>query len=161
MAKILVAYYSKTGHTKQMAESVVEGAVEGDADVDCKTVDRLDAKELLDYDGLIVGSPVYYGQPAAPVKELIDISVGIHGRLAGRVGAAFAASANIGGGNETTCLALLQMMLVHGMIVVGSAEGGHYGPAAVGAPDDRARKQCQALGNRVAQVAKLLERGRG
>lgn len=157
MSRILVAYYTRTGNTKRMAEAVVEGAVAAGADVDSRTVEKVDPAELLSYRGIIVGSPVYYGLPAAPVKELFDASVTMHGRLAGKVGGAFASSANTGGGNETTCMAILQMLLVHGMVTVGSAEGDHYGPVSVGAPEDRAIEQCRLLGKRVAVLAKTLD----
>jgi len=159
MARILVTYYTKSGNTKTMAEAVLAGIAGSGATGDIAPAERLEAAELLDYDGFLVGSPVYYGLPAAPIKALFDASVVLHGRLAGRVGAAFASSANIGGGNETTCLAILQMMLVHGMVVVGSAEGDHYGPVSIGAPDARALAQCKVLGERVGKLACRLGAG--
>ena len=80
----------------------------------------------------------------------------IHKRLAGKVGGAFTTAANIGGGNETAVLAILQAMLIHGMIVPGSAEGDHYGPVGINKPDERALKQASVLGERITKlVAKL------
>src|SRR5665811_2014088 len=124
MAKILVAYYSRTGNTAQMAEIIAKGAasVEG-AEVTTRSVEALTAEDLLGYEGIILGSPVYYGLPAAELKKLIDDSVQFHGQLAGKVGGAFASSGGLAGGNETTILAILQMLLVHGMIVKGEAAG--------------------------------------
>jgi len=153
MAKILVAYYSRTGNTEKMAQAIAEGAKEAGHEVELKKVNDVKPSSLLDYDGYVFGSPVYYGLPAAPLVELFDESVILHKRLSGRVGGAFASSGNTGGGNETTCMAILQMMLVHGMLAVGSAEGDHYGPVAVGSPDSRALAQCKALGKRVADFA--------
>jgi len=79
-----------------------------------------------------------------------------HGSLSGKVGGAFSSAANIGGGNETTILSILQAMLIHGMIVPGTADGDHYGPVSIGAPDERASKQCRALGERIAELAEKL-----
>lgn len=152
MPKVLVTYFSRSGNTKQMAELVSEGArIEG-VDVTLKDIADTTCEDLLDADGIIVGSPTYYGLPAAEVKRLFDESVKYHGRLSGKVGGAFTSAGNIGGGNETTILAILQMMLIHGMVVQGTANGDHYGPVAVGTPDERIRPQCQALGRRVAEL---------
>ena len=94
-----------------------------------------------------------YGGMAGRLKDFFDSSVVHHGKLSGKVGGAFTSSANIGGGNETTVLNILQAMLIHGMIVQGTAEGDHYGPVSIDAPDDRAKAQCEALGRRVASLA--------
>lgn len=156
MANVLVLYYSRTGHTKAMAEQVAEGARRAGAKVTLKPVEQTDPGELLEAHGIIVGSPTYYGTMAAEVKRLFDESVRFHGQLEGKVGGAFSSSANVGGGNETTVLDIVKAMLIHGMVVPGSSEGDHYGPVAVNAPDRRALRECEALGRRVAELAKRL-----
>ncbi len=153
MAKVLITYYSQSGNTKAMAKEVEEGAKLTGAQVTTKPVGQVSAKELLDYDAIIIGSPTYYGLPAAQIKKLIDESVEFHGQLTGKVGGAFSSAANIGGGNETTILAILQAMLIHGMVVQGTAAGDHYGPVSIEAPDNRVKMQSQALGKRVAELA--------
>ena len=153
MAKILVTYYSLSGNTKSMAEKVAEGAQKAGADVTIKAVEKVSADELLGYDGIIIGSPTYYGLPVWQIKELIDKSVQYHGQLVGKVGGAFSSAANIGGGNETTILAILQAMLIHGMVVQGTAAGDHYGPVSINAPDERVNSQSRSLGKRVAELA--------
>jgi NAD(P)H dehydrogenase (quinone) len=157
MAKVLVAYYSKTGHTAHMAEAVAgaAGKVEG-VQVDCMPVGEVGPGDLVEYDAIVLGSPTYYGTMAAEVKKLLDESVAFHGRLEGKVGGAFSSSANIGGGNETTVLDLLKALLIHGMVVQGTSSGDHYGPVAIGEPDDRARKECAKLGRSVAALAVKL-----
>jgi len=157
VAKILVTYYSRTGHTQQMAECVAEAAREvAGAEVDLRPVEQVSPDDLLGYDGIIIGSPVYYGTMAAEVKALIDKSVKHHGKLEGKVGGAFASSGGPGGGNETTILDILKALLIHGMIVKGEPNGDHYGPIAVGAPDERSRKECRKLGRSVATLAVRL-----
>ena len=156
MKKIIIVYYSKTGNTKKMAELVEEGAKSEKAEITVKDAGRVKAEELLDYDGIIIGSPTYYGSMAARIKELFDESVKFHGRLKGKVGAAFSSARNIGGGNETTILDILNAMLIHGMIIQGDPSGDHYGPVSIGAPDARATKQCRALGQRVARLVSML-----
>ena len=156
MAKILVAYYSKGGNVKKMAEFVAKGVKEEGCEVSVKTVENVLPDELVNYDGFIFGSPTYYGQMAAQVKKLFDDSVILHGKLEGKVGGAFTSSANIGGGNETTILSILQAFLIHGMIIQGTSKNDHYGPVAIGSPDARAEKQCISLGKRVAKLAKKV-----
>jgi len=157
MAKVLVTYHSRGGNTKKMAELIAQGAegVEG-AEVTLKPVAEVQAKDLGDYDAVVIGSPTYYGLPAAQVKKLIDESVAFHGQLEGKVGGAFSSSANIGGGNETTIMAIIQALLIHGMVVQGTSTGDHYGPVAIGAPDNRAANLCQDYGRRVASLAVKL-----
>ena len=157
MAKILIVYYSRSGNTQAMAQEVKAGAAEvAGLEIECLPVDKVKVNELLVYDGIIMGSPVYYGSMAAELKKFIDESVAVHGQLAGKVGAAFASSANIGGGNETTIMDILKALLVHGMVVPGRAQGDHYGPVSIGEPDDRARTQCRELGKVTAELTVKL-----
>ena len=156
MAKILIAYHSETGHTARMAELVASGVTEAGAQADLKKVQDVAIGDLPGYDGIIVGSPTYYGLMSAPVKKFFDDSVKFHNKLTGKVGGAFTSAANIGGGNETTILSILQAMLIHGMIVQGTALGDHYGPVAINKPDARAEKQSVELGRRVAELALRL-----
>lgn len=154
MEKILVVYYSRTGNTEKMAREVAKGAIEEGLETTVKSVEEISPDQLKEYDGIIVGSPTYFGAPSWEIKKLFDDSVKYYGNLIGKVGGAFTSSANIGGGNETTILSILQMMLIHGMIVQGTTERGHYGPVAIGSPDQEVLKECRYLGKRVADLVK-------
>jgi NAD(P)H dehydrogenase (quinone) len=160
MVKILVVYDSKTGNTEKMAFAVAEGAKEiKGVKVVVKRVEQASVEDFLEADGIIMGSPTYYGQMSARLKALIDESVKIHGELEGKVGGAFTSSGGTATGAETTLLSILQAMLVHGMIVQGRADDKHYGTAAVGAPREKELGSCKDLGRRVADlVTKLKER---
>ncbi|MFQ6060554.1 MAG: flavodoxin family protein, partial [Thermoplasmata archaeon] len=59
MVRVLVCYYSRTGNTKKMAELIVEGARSEGIDVDLKKAEETVPKDLLNYDGIILGSPTY------------------------------------------------------------------------------------------------------
>jgi len=157
MAKILIIYYSRSGHTEKMANAVEEALREEGVEVVKKKVEDIQADDFLNYDGIIIGSPTYYGTMAWPIKKLIDESVKFHGKLTGKVGAAFSSSANIGGGNETTILSILEAFLIHGMIIQGEPKGDHYGPVGINEPDERALKGCRKMGQCVANLVKRLE----
>jgi NAD(P)H dehydrogenase (quinone) len=157
MAKILIFYYSRTGNTKQMAELIEQGmsSVPG-AVIDVRPCPGVKAQDWLKYDALVAGVPVYYGMVPAPIKELFDESVAFHGQLKGKLGGAFASSANVGGGNETAILDILHGWLIHGMLVVGDYTNDHYGPVSIGAPDRRAQEVCLAWGKMFAETAVKL-----
>ena len=105
---------------------------------------------------LYTGKPTYYGHMAAPLKQLFDELVGSHGRLDGKVGAAFSSAANIGGGNETTIMGIIEAMLIGGMVVQGDPEGDHYGPVSIGRPDQRVQQQCARRGRRIAELTRKV-----
>ncbi|MFC1479860.1 flavodoxin family protein [Candidatus Omnitrophota bacterium] len=155
MKKLAIVYYSRTGNTEAMARLIAEGAaMESDVQVDVKDIKDFPAEKALGYDGLIIGSPTYYGSMAHEIKKFFDDSVSFHGKLSGKVGSAFSSAANIGGGNETTITGILNAMLIHGMIVQGDWKGDHYGTVSIGSPDERVQKQCRALGKRIAGLVK-------
>lgn len=156
MEKVLIIYYSRTGNTKKMAELIGEGVKKEGGEALVKDVKDVLVDELLKYDAIVIGSPTYYGTMAAELKKLLDDSVKFHGRLEGKIGAAFASSGNLAGGNETTILDILNAFLIHGMIIQGDPQGDHYGPAAIGTPDARSTKECMRLGARLVKLAKRV-----
>jgi len=159
LTKILIVYDSRSGNTEKMAFAVAEGAKQtGNIDVIVKKVDDANIKDLQEADGIIMGSPTYYGQMSAKIKALIDESVKIHGKLQGKIGAAFTSSGGTATGAETTLLSILQAMLVHGMIIQGRANDKHYGAAAVGTPKEKEFESCRQLGKMVATLAEKMKK---
>ena len=156
MVKMLVGYYSRSGHTKQMAEAIADSARGAGAEVDLLHVDQIDVRTLQEYDCLVLGSPTYYGTMAAPVKEVIDKSVKLHGKLKGRLGGGFASSGGRAGGNETTILDIHMAWLVHGMLVLGTSEPDHFGPVSIKKPDEACLKSCASYGQRLVEYTRLL-----
>ncbi len=157
MAKVMVIYDSRTGNTEKMADAVADGArqVEG-ATIVVMNVDKAKPEDLLAADAIILGSPTYYGNMSGKMKELIDKSNAFHGKLTGKVGGAFTSAGGTACGAETTLMAMLQAMLVHGMIVQGRSDDQPYGATAVEAPDEQAIGYCKELGGRVAKLAMAL-----
>jgi len=154
----LIVYDSKTGNTEKMAFAVAEGVKEvGGVDVTVKKIDETTNDDLLKADGIVVGSPTYYGQMSGKVKALFDESVKIHGKLAGKAGAAFTSSGGAASGAETTIISILEAMLVHGMIIQGRAQSAHYGAASVGAPKEREKQRCKELGKAIARLTLKLK----
>jgi len=156
--QVLIVYDSETGNTEKMASAIAKGAKEtAGVKVAVKKVHQTTNSDLLKADGIIVGSPTYYGQMSSKIKAMFDESVKIHGKLEGKVGAAFTSSGGVASGAETTILSILEAMLVHGMIIQGRADSGHYGAAAVGEPKQREKKRCRDLGKKVADLVLRLK----
>jgi NAD(P)H dehydrogenase (quinone) len=157
--QILVLYHSRSGNTKSLAEAVAEGAreVEG-VSVIMKTPVDVRKEDFVDSQGVVIGSPVYFGTMASEIKRIIDEFVVVRRSMEGKVGAAFATSADASGGKETTVISILQALLIYGMIVVGDplSTGGHYGAASQGNPTTADIKEAESLGRRVAELVKKL-----
>ena len=157
MPKILVVYDSKSGNTETMALAVAKGAEKaGDLEVTVKKAEETKNSDLLAADGIIMGSPTYFGQMSAKLKAVIDESVKVHKDLTGKVGGAFTSSGGTASGGETTLLSIVQAMLIHGMIVQGRADDKHYGVAVMGAPKKKDLAECEKLGERVAALVLKL-----
>jgi NAD(P)H dehydrogenase (quinone) len=145
----------------RLAEEVAKGVqqVEGVKSV-LKPASEVTKDDFLSSDGIIAGSPVYFGTMAAELKEVFDRYVGIRNKMEDKVGAAFATSAHHSGGKETTIISIIQALLIYGMIVVGDPldASGHYGVACTGAPDERTARDAAKLGKRAALLVRRLRR---
>jgi multimeric flavodoxin WrbA len=77
MTKILIVYHSQTGHTKQMAEAVREGAKAIDGVVVIlKKAAEATLADLLLCDGLAIGTPENFGYMSGMVKDFFDRTYG-------------------------------------------------------------------------------------
>jgi len=129
-------------------------------------------KELPLHDAIIFGSPTRFGNMAAPMKSMWDMTSELwtNGSLIGKIGAVFTGAASVHGGQETTAVSMMFPMLHHGMIIVGVPysvpelieSGSPYGASRI--VGILANKQiieadvkvARALGRRVAEIAKKI-----
>jgi len=157
LLKALIIYDSKTGNTEKMAFMICEGIRETEG-VECvvKRVEDATLEDLIQAHGVIVGSPTYYGCMSGKLKEFFDESVKIHGKLDGKLGAAFTSSGGTASGAETTVISILKAMLIHGMIIQGDPGGKHYGMATVEAPGVKDEKLCRRFGRRTTELMKRV-----
>jgi NAD(P)H dehydrogenase (quinone) len=157
--QVLVLYYSRTGNTHKLAQAVSEG-VESVEGVHCllRSTEEVKREDFVESDGIIAGSPVYFGVMAAELKKVFDDFVTVRRKTENKIGAAFATGGDASGGKETTMMSIIQAMLIYGMIIVGDpmSATGHYGVACLGAPDASARQNGFKLGARVAELMKKL-----
>jgi len=159
MSQVLVLYYSRSGNTKTLADAIAKGVQPvSDVDVIMRSTDQVTQADFLNSQGIIAGSPVYFGTLAWELKKVFDDFIGIRKKMENKIGAAFATSGDATGGKETTLFSIIQAMLIYGMIIVGDPMDatGHYGTACVGEPDEIAMENGQKLGKRVAELVKGL-----
>ncbi len=157
--QVLVCYHSRTGNTRKLAEAVGKGAeeIEGITAI-LKSTDEVTKDDFLNSEGVIAGSPVYFGTMAAELKKVFDDFVSTRRKMEGKPGAAFATSADQSGGKETTIISIIQAMLIYGMVVAGDPldATGHYGTSCKGDPDKQTLANGARLGRRVAELARKL-----
>ena len=196
MHKILVLYYSQKGSVEALAHAIARGidAVPS-AEAVLRTVPRISAvceateddvptqgapyatlEDLRDCAGLALGSPVRFGNMAAPMKYFWDgtIAAWLSGELSGKPAAVFTASGSLHGGNEATLLSMMLPLLHHGMLLLGlpyshpelsitRTGGTPYGASHVsGANGDPTLSDdelvlARALGKRLAETAIRLK----
>ena len=162
---ILIVYYSVTGNTQQMANGVVEGVQrDSNATATLKKVDEVTNDDLAAADGIVLGSPTYYGAIAGPMKDFIDTPW----YLGDKVGGAFSTGAMKTGGKEHVVVSLLLALMMKGVVIVGPTydfgtfSSGAFGATAMtGPPDDGVSESelddARALGERVAKIAERLK----
>lgn len=156
---ILILYYSKGGNTRKLAEAVSQGVSQvEEVEAVLRHTRDVTKEDFLTANGLVVGSPVYFGTMAAQLKQILDDFVGVRKKMENKVGAAFSTSGDASGGKETTMMSIIQALLIYGLIIVGDpmSATGHYGTACVGTPDAGALENGRKLGRRVAELVKRL-----
>lgn len=190
MADILVLYYSKRGNTRKMARLIGRGVESVDGcqaiirTVDSNLEDGAEAKDPLvsesdmaNCDGLVLGSPCYFGNMAAPLKQFIDSTGNLwfSGAMEGKPASVFTTGSSLHGGQETTLLNMMVPLLHYGMVVVGlpyseqsllyTTSGGspygatHWTEFESNRPIDQNEKQlCIAQGKRMASMAVKLKK---
>ena len=73
MVKVLVAYESKYGNTKRVAEKIVEGMSKvKSVKADVSEIKQVDLGRVPDYDAILVGSPNHFGGPTRGAKKFVD-----------------------------------------------------------------------------------------
>ncbi len=189
--KILIVYYSRHGSVARMAEQISIGV---DSNQACEAVLRClpevsanseqrepsipaqgvpyaQVSDLEDCAGLIIGSPGYFGNMAAPLKYFLDQTspLWLGGSMIGKPGGVFTATSSQHGGQETVLTSMMLPLLHHGMLVTGipysepalnqtSSGATPYGASHVagqqGQPlSEHETAACRALGKRIADLS--------
>ncbi len=169
--RILIAYHSQTGNTEKLAMAVREGAASvPDVEVALRKVEQVAEDEITKADGLLVGTPVHWGNLSAETKKFIDrvglaLAQGKPVRLGeGRTGGVFCTAGEAAGGQDTARTSVIAALLHMRFVIIGgvSAEGyGTLGPQAItggtpGGISESARADARRFGERFARLTQQL-----
>jgi NAD(P)H dehydrogenase (quinone) len=169
---VLVAYYSLTGNTQEMAGGVAEGIkrVPGAAAI-VKKVEDVSKDDLDTADAIVLGCPTYYASIPGKMKTVIDDwSWKMKVDFTDKVGGAFATGGGQTGGKELVVVSLLMFMINNRMVVAGplyqndqtGSTWAEMGATAMTGPLDPGVSRseldaAQRVGERVARLAKRLK----
>jgi NAD(P)H dehydrogenase (quinone) len=190
---VLVLFYSRGGRTAALARQAARGVESAGGVARLRTVPAVAATtrvadppvpdegppyaeidDLLESDGLLLGSPTRFGNMAAPLKHFLDSTgeLWLAGRLVDKPAGVFTSSSSAHGGQESTLLSMMLPLLHHGMLIVGvpytqttlfetRTGGSPYGATHVatswnGSVSKDESSIAQALGARVARLAGRL-----
>jgi len=166
--RILIAYHSRTGNTEKMAAAVREGAasVTG-VEIVLRKVDEVTSDDIVKADGIVLGTPVEWGNLSAEAKRFLDRVGEALGRAGttygeGRTAAVFCTAGGPSNGQEMSRMAAIAAFLAMRFVIVGGVndEGfGSLGPQAVtaGKPpgvNDRDRAEARRFGERFARLTR-------
>lgn len=109
MKTVLVAYYSGTGNTKQMAELIAEGVRIAGHDAEVRSIVTIKGeKDLTGYDGYIFGCPTYHLDMPEPFKDFLYMAR--MADLEGKVGGAFDCRTHPSSGEGSAAALIFDMM---------------------------------------------------
>ncbi|MGB0734174.1 MAG: NAD(P)H:quinone oxidoreductase [Pontibacterium sp.] len=189
---VLVLYFSRSGTTRDMARHIARGIEQAGIEARVRTVPNISAEteqmapsipeegalycteqDLKHCAGLALGSPVRFGNMAAPLKYFIDQQSAIwaSGDLNNKPAAVFTSGASMHGGQETTLLSMMLPLLHQGMVLSGlpyteeALHTTHRGGTPYGASHVSANSAglatdeitlCIAQGKRLGKLAQAL-----
>lgn len=95
MKKVLIAYFSRTGKTRTMAEYIGEGVRIAGHEADVKKISEItDENAFEGYEGFIFGCPTYHRDMTENFKTFLFLAQKAH--LEGRAGGAFGSHTHSG-----------------------------------------------------------------
>lgn len=145
MSKVLVVYHSISGNTRQMAEEVAEGArsVSG-TEVEVKEGLEATIDDLLECDGIALGSPDYFSDMAGGMKDFFDRTYyPAQGKVTGKPCAIFGSA----GGPPSVVIESLRKMAETFKLQEAAKPAG-----ASGTPTEAVLEECRELGRKLAEA---------
>jgi NAD(P)H dehydrogenase (quinone) len=155
--KLSIIYFSKSGHTKEMAEIIATGMKSiSDIEVGIFDLDHIDNDFLAESKAIVFGTPTYYASTCWQIKKWFDESKKYN--LEGKIGAVYATADYAQGGADTAILTIISHLVVKGMLVYsgGSALGHpyiHLGAVALKENFEQSKPMFEVFGKRIASKA--------
>jgi flavorubredoxin len=145
LVEVLILYYSRTGRTEILANSIGGGArTIKDVSVSVKRVDYATVNDFISCDAIAFGSPNYFSYMAGLMKHFFDKALNIREKVTGKPAVAFTS----GGGSSNSALLSLESM-ISSFRLQKVAEG----VVSEGTPNEKDLAACKKLGEALAKVA--------
>ena len=145
MVEVLVLYYSRSGRTETLANSIANGARSiGGVSVKLTRVDFATVDDLVCCDAVALGSPNYFSYMAGVMKEFFDKALSIREKVGGKPCVAFTS----GGGSSDEALRSLERMISSFRL-----EKVADGIVSQGEPSEKELAACKRLGEILAKRA--------
>jgi len=199
--KILIVYYSTFGNTYKMAQLIAEGVKEAGGEPIIRRCPELIPENIIESrpdmkagaemqkhvplvtledfkqaDGYAFGTPTRFGNVSAQLKNVIDQlgPLWIQRVFEGKPAGVFVSTGTLHGGQETTILTFMTVLLHLGCIIVGvpysvsdlyltKGGGSPYGPGHIAEAenkreiDENEANICKVFGKRLTEVAKKFK----
>lgn len=199
--KILIVYYSTFGNTYKMAKLIAEGVKESGGEPIIRRCPELIPDHIINSrpdmqagrdiqkdipvitiddfksaDGYAFGTPTRFGNVSAQLKNVIDQlgPLWIQKIFEGKPAGVFVSTGTTHGGQETTILTFMTVLLHLGFVIVGvpysvpdlyltKGGGSPYGPGHVAEAenkreiDENEANICKAFGRRLTEITKKLK----
>ncbi len=196
--KILIVYYSTFGNTYKMAKLIAEGVKEAGGEPVIRKCPELIPEQVIasrqdmqagkemqkevpvvtledfkNVDGYAFGTPTRFGNVSAQLKNVIDQlgPLWMQRVFEGKPAGVFVSTGTLHGGQETTILTFMSVLLHLGFVIVGvpysipdlyltKGGGSPYGPGHVAEAenkreiDENEANICRAFGKRLTEIAK-------
>ncbi len=158
--KLAVIYYSKNGHTKEMAQVIKDAMMtEENIEAEIFNIENIDYDYIKESKAVVFGTPTYYANTCWQIKKWFDESWSCN--LEGKIGAVYATADYAQGGASSAMLTIINHLMVKGMLVYsgGSALGQpflHLGAVALKDKFEESKSEFEVFGKRIAQKAKTL-----
>jgi len=95
MARVMIAYFSRTGITEKMAQYIAEGLRMAGCEVELASVSKVNSDaEIIGYDGYVFGCPTYHKDMTNNMKQFLFLSE--RANLIGKIGGAFGSHTHSG-----------------------------------------------------------------
>ena len=143
MSKVAIVYWSGTGNTEQMAESVADGARNAGADVTTFTAAEFDADKMDEFDAIAFGCPAM-GDEVLEEDEFEPLFEDCKAKLSGKKIALFG---SYGWGDGEWMRNWVEQMEGAGATVVGGEDA-----ICQEAPDEDAQDELKAMGKQLAAI---------
>ncbi|MCX6686092.1 MAG: flavodoxin domain-containing protein [Methanoregula sp.] len=148
MPKVLVVYFSRTGNTEKMANSVAEGIKEVGVGVVVKKAEVVKIDDIVAADAIAFGSATSWGYMGGKLKDVFEnMLIQARDKFKGKPFAVFTSAGVIESGKKAA-------ESIEYIAKYFNMQSAAKGVVSQGNPTDKDKEACKELGKKLAQTIK-------